>query len=383
MEDAMKNLTRYLTGAALCAVCASAPAPAPAFAQASPAGAEAAEEDEARGDIARATQLYREGNEAFKQKRWSDAELKYLKAWGLVRSFDIAANLGEVQLQLNKPRSAATFLSFALRTAPPSTKPEQLARIRHFLGEAKAQVGTLRVRAMNVAEVEVYLDGERVPEEAARHELYLEPGEHVLLMRHAGYEDAVLRVITGPGLTETIAHRLKPKAEKAPGAAGAAGAEAAGAPAAAGPRAGNDAPPAKLPETTAAPREARSWVPVIALGAASAVGLGLGVGFTVASNGASADAHAQREAILRDGPGCLNASGAVAERCAQFSRTMARSDRFRDMAGVTFIASGTVALAALAVALWPQSGRTQVSAVRVIPELRGDSTGLSLFGAWQ
>ncbi|KYF82950.1 hypothetical protein BE11_45625 [Sorangium cellulosum] len=52
----------------------------------------------------------------------SDAELKYLKAWAVVRSFDIAANLGEVQLQLKKPRSAATFLAFALRTAPPSTK---------------------------------------------------------------------------------------------------------------------------------------------------------------------------------------------------------------------------------------------------------------------
>ncbi|WP_437732383.1 PEGA domain-containing protein [Sorangium sp. So ce1335] len=381
MDDAMKNLTMYVTGAALCAVCASAPAPA--FAQASPPGAAAAEEDEARGDIARATQLYREGNEAFKQKRWSDAELKYLKAWGLVRSFDIAANLGEVQLQLKKPRSAATFLAFALRTAPPSTKPEQLARIRHFLGEAKAQVGTLRVRVKNVADAEVYVDGERVPEEGVKHEVYLEPGEHVVVLRRAGYEDEVVQVLAAPGISETVTRELKAKAVTAPEAAGAGAAGPRPATAGTGSAAGMGGAKPKTSAAGASGEDKRSWVPVIALGAASAVGLGVAVGFTAASNGASADAHAQREAILRDGPGCVNASGAVAERCAQFSRTTARSDRFRDMAAVTFIASGTVALAALAVALWPQSGRTQVSAVRVIPELRGDTAGLSLFGAWQ
>ncbi|MGK3999686.1 PEGA domain-containing protein [Sorangium sp. So ce1024] len=366
MEDAMKNLTRYLTGAALCAVCASAPAPA--FAQASPAGAEAAEEDEARGDIARATQLYREGNEAFKQKRWSDAELKYLKAWGLVRSFDIAANLGEVQLQLNKPRSAATFLSFALRTAPPSTKPEQLARIRHFLGEAKAQVGTLRVRAMNVAEVEVYLDGERVPEEAARHELYLEPGEHVLLMRHAGYEDAVLRVITGPGLTETIAHRLKPKAEKAPGAAGAPAA--------------NDAPPAKLPETTAAPREARSWVPVIALGAASAVGLGLGVGFTVAANAASADGDRQQAMLRQAGGGCVDVPAEYSHLCSGLRDSASRVETRTRTATVAYVAAGALAIGAVTYALWPRERTTTSRGVHASAELSPDRAGIVVRGVW-
>ncbi|MGK3968886.1 hypothetical protein WMF38_37210 [Sorangium sp. So ce118] len=379
MEDAMKNLTMHLTGAALCALCAFAPAAA--LAQASPPGAAAAAgEDEARGDIARATQLYRQGNEAFTQKRWSDAELLYLKAWALVRSFDIAANLGEVQLQLKKPRSAATFLAFALRTAPPSAKPEQIARMRHFLDQAKAQVGTLRVRVKNVADAEVFVDGERMAAEEVKRELYLEPGPHLLVIRRAGYEDEHVGVLAAPSMSETVMPELKPKAPEAaamgPGAAGA-------------PVKGEAKPNApavgatKVPAAGARAEEPRSWVPVLALGAASAVGLGVAVGFTVASNGASDEAHAQREAILRDGPGCVHASGAVADRCAQFDRTTARSDRFRDFAGVTYIASGGVALAALAVALWPQRGPARASAVRVVPDLRANTVGLSLLGAWQ
>ncbi|HTN85732.1 MAG TPA: hypothetical protein VL242_18660 [Sorangium sp.] len=316
----------------------------------------------------RAVRDFEQGRRAHREGRLEDAELSYLRAWAWMKSYDIAVNLGQVQLMLNKPASAAKHLAFGVRTVGPEIEPERLERMQALLAEAKAQVGTVRVRVRNVPDAELFVDGKRVPAEEATHALYVEPGQHLLVIRRAGYEDAVRPLATGPGATEEITIDLKPKA--------ATGRRAAGVPV-------NGDANAKAPAARAQAGEPRSWVPAIALGAASVVGLGVGVGFTLASNGASADARALREDILRVGPGCLDAPSALADRCAQLVRTTARSDRLRDVAGVTYIASGTVALAALAVALWPRSGSAPGSAVRVVPELRADTTGVSLVGAWR
>ncbi|AUX36668.1 MULTISPECIES: hypothetical protein [Sorangium] len=378
MEDAMKKLTMHLTGAALCALCAFAPAAA--LAQAPPPGAAAAAgEDEARGDIARATQLYRQGNEAFKQKRWSDAELLYLKAWALVRSFDIAANLGEVQLQLKKPRSAATFLGFALRTAPPSAKPEQIARMRHFLEEAKAQVGTVRVRVKNVADAEVLVDGERVPDEEAKHEIYLEPGEHVLAIRRAGYEEEVLRVLAAPLITETVERELKPKTEKLEAGLGATEAGATR-PGAAGAPVQGDAK-ANAPAAGARVEEPRSWVPALALGAASVVALGVAGGFTVASNAEHNEAQAQSDVIRAEGGRCIRTPSAFSESCAALEQTVSHGEKLGDIARVAYLASGVLAVGAVAYALWPRSTTTS-SSVRVSAEVRSGGGVVSVQGIW-
>ncbi|WP_438033120.1 PEGA domain-containing protein [Sorangium sp. So ce204] len=337
-------------------------------------------------------QLYREGNEAFKQKRWADAELLYLKAWALVRTFDVAANLGEVQIQLNKARSAAAFLAFALRTAPPSTKPEQIARIRHFLDEAKAQVGTFRVRVKNATDAEVFVDGERVPDEEVKHEIYVEPGERMLVIRRAGYEDEVLRVVAAPAITDTVMPELKPKAVKAPettvgGAAeqGPAGANApgvGGAKGAAGAVASGEAKTKASAAGTGAREEPRSWVPVIALGAASAVGLGVAVGFTVASNGASADMRTQRAAIYADGGGCLETSDSFNRRCRELDEMGSRAQSFGNVAIVSYAASGALAIGALAWAIWPRARAVPSTGVRLLPEIHAGGGRVTLSGAW-
>ncbi|KYF84783.1 hypothetical protein BE17_27710 [Sorangium cellulosum] len=316
----------------------------------------------------RAVRDFQEGRRAHVAGRLEEAEFFYLRAWARLKSYDIATNLGQVQLQLNKPASAAKYLAFGVRTVGPEIDPERLARMQALLAEAKAQVGTLRVRVTNVRDAEVLVDGQRLPAEEMKHELYVEPGQHVLVIRRAGYEDTVRQLTTVPEGTEEITIELKPKAAMGRGAAGAPVNGEANAKAAAAERRG---------------QEPRSWGPVIALGVASAAGLGLAVGFTVASNTASSDARAQRQAILRVGAGCSHAPSALADRCAQLARTTARSERLRDFAGVTYVASGTVALAALVVALWPRTGAPQGSVVRVVPELRANTAGVLLLGAWQ
>ncbi|WP_437853205.1 hypothetical protein [Sorangium sp. So ce363] len=329
---------------------------------------QAAARPSAESERDRAVRDFEDGRSAHAAGRLEDAELAYLRAWARLKTYDIAANLGQVQLQLNKPASAAKHLAYGVRAAGPEIEAERLARMLALLDEATKQVGTLRVRVKNVADAEVFVDGERVPAEEVKHEIYVDPGQHLLVIRRAGYEDAVRPLATTPGATEEITIDLKPKAATARGAVGAPV---------------NGEANTKAPAAGAQADEPRSWVPAIALGAASVVGLGVGVGFTLASNAASADARAQREAILRVGPGCLDAPRALADRCAQLARTTARSDRLRDVAGVTYIASGTVALAALAVALWPRTGSAPGSAVGVVPDLRANTAGVLLVGAWQ
>ncbi|WP_438033124.1 PEGA domain-containing protein [Sorangium sp. So ce204] len=385
----MRKLTMHVTGAAICVLSACALAPATALAQPAPPAAAVSRDDEGRGDNARATQLYREGNEAFKQKRWADAELLYLKAWALVRTFDVAANLGEVQIQLNKARSAATFLAFALRTAPPSTKPEQIARIRHFLDEAKAQVGTLRVRVKNAADAEVLVDGERVPEDAAKHEVYVEPGERTLVIRRAGYEDETLKVVAAPGITETVMPELKPKAAEA-ALAGAAGQGPAGAKApevggatgaAATGEAKTKAPAVGMRAGTGA-EEPRSWVPVIALGVASAVGLTVGVTTTVLSTNARASADKDEEALRYANGQCIEPPSDLTQHCRELRHEAKRAEGFGTASVVSYAASGALAIAAAAYALWPRRPPSASHGLRVLPRTHAGGGGVLVVGAW-
>jgi hypothetical protein len=139
------------------------------------------------------------------------------------------------------------------------------------------------------------------------------------------------------------------------------------------PSAGPVEPPPRLQE--------RSWGPVIALGAASAVWLGVGIGMTVASNSANSDARAQRGQIFAAGGGCL-ASPSFAERCAELHRSSERAGLMGDIALGSYIASGVLAAAAVAYALWPATTTEKPTALLVRPEPRGDGIRLVMVSVW-
>ncbi|WP_437913117.1 hypothetical protein WME73_40845 [Sorangium sp. So ce302] len=324
----------------------------------------------AESERERAVRDFEEGRKAHMEGRLEEAELAYLRAWSRLRTFDIAANLGQVQLRLNKPASAAKHLAYGVRTVGPEIEPERLARMQALLSAAKAQVGTLHVRVKNVADAEVFVDGEHVPAEELKHEIYVEPGEYRIVIRRAGYEEAMIQVAAVEGSREEIATELKPKMATRPGAAGAPVVGKVG------------EEKTKVPAAGAAVEEPRNWVPVIALGAASAVGLGVAVGCTVASNAASADMRVQRAAIHGDGGGCLGTSDAFNMRCRELYKTASRAESFGHVAMVTYAASGAVAIGALAYALWPRAGATTSTGLRLLPQVYARGGRFTLSGAW-
>ncbi|KYF82949.1 hypothetical protein BE11_45620 [Sorangium cellulosum] len=315
----------------------------------------------------RAVTDFEEGRRAHLAGRLEEAELSYLRAWSRMKSYDIATNLGQVQILLNKPASAAKHLAFGLRTVGPEVEPERLARVQALLAEAKAQVGTVRVQVTNVADAEVLVGGERVSEEEAKHEMYMDPGQHVLVIRRAGYEAAVIPVTAVAGSREEITTELKPKTMTRPGAAGAP--------------AMMEAKP-KAPAAGARAEEPRSWGPVIALGAASAVGLGVAIGLTAASNDARSQADAQRDAILKAHTHCANPPTAAPERCAELRRSVSRAHALGNGARVAYATAGALSIAAVICAAWPRPKPLAAGRVRALPALGPEGGGVVMQATW-
>ncbi|WP_437761668.1 hypothetical protein WMF27_03525 [Sorangium sp. So ce281] len=141
-------------------------------------------------------------------------------------------------------------------------------------------------------------------------------------------------------------------------------------------------PPAVLAEPRPLP-DNRNWVPVITLGAASAVWLGVGIGMTVASRNARSEADAQRAAILSQGPGCVHAPSDVASACSTFDERAGRAETVGTGAVVAYTASGALAAGALVYALWPRSSASR-NAAGVLPTawVTQGERGLGVVGVW-
>jgi hypothetical protein len=298
-------------------------------------------------------------------------------AWELNPTFDVAYNLGNTEYQLKKHKEAATYLSFALRHWPLLKGVAKLKpNAEKWLAESRAQVGAVTV-TISMAGAEVLVDGKGVGRSPLEGEVFVDPGEHQVEARHLDYEPASQTVSVAKGATAEVKLSMA-LAQAAPRASAAVKTEgrtnAAGA-TAGGPVMG------QLPAGPVAPPPKKNWVPVIALGAASAVGLGVGIGMTVASNSANSDGRAQRDQIFADGGGCL-ASPSFAERCAKVERSAQRAGLLGDIALGSYIASGVLAAAAVTYALWPATRTEKSIAVLMLPEPRVDGFGFVMAGAW-
>ncbi|KYF78714.1 hypothetical protein BE18_23345 [Sorangium cellulosum] len=318
-----------------------------------------------------------------KDQKDQDTEALLLKAWELNPTFDVAYNLGNTKYQLKKHKEAAQYLSHALRHWPLMKAAAKLkTTAEQRLAESRAQVGALAVKA-GTPGAEVLVDGKAVGKAPLEGEVFVEPGEHRVEARLEGYAPAsqTVKVAKGGTVEVTLAMALaKSEAQEAASVVRTDGGTGA-------PSAHAGAPAAELahgaPVEPASPPQPRSWVPVIALGAASVVGLGVGIGMTVASRNARSDADAQRAAILSRGPGCVNAPSDVASACKAFKDTAGSAEAFGTGALVAYVASGALAAGAVTYALWPRSATTGSSVgIRPIVSLATSETMVGVVGLW-
>jgi tetratricopeptide (TPR) repeat protein len=284
----------------------------------------------------RAAAYYREGNEAFSDKRWSDAERAYRKAWELGRSFDVAGNYGEVEVRLGKYAEAAMLLSYNLRVAPPSVKPAQIERTRHFLAEAKKHVGSVRV-TVDVAGVRLLVDGKPIEAQDAAYPIFVEPGERLIEARLAGYAPARARVDVAIGEEEEVSLALE-----------------------------------------------RGRGPLFAFGAATLALAGLGAGFLVAAGDKASEADGMLEDLRKQkGTDVVCPRENATGDCAEIKSLRESHDTFVDVGTGALVAGGVALAAGIAYVVWPKpAADPKTGSLVIAPSLGPRETGVWVSGSF-
>lgn len=292
------------------------------------------------------------------QSRWAEARAAFLEAWSLKKSHAVAANLGDVELIVGDPRSAAEHLSYALRELTAGEKPALRKLLAERLEEARRLVGTLRIRVTPPG-AEVLVDGKPLLFEETPEEIFVDPGTHRVTARRDGYAEAekVVTVAAGTRQVVTLALVERPTTSAAR--------------------------TAKLPETAVVwpARSAEEYAGrprrAVLIGGAATMGaaVGAGVGFTGLSKSKAADADALAAELARDG-GRSACWSRITPRCAALNDLNTESDTFHDLAVAGFVGAGVVGAATLVYWLWPRA-RTET---RVAPVIGASVGGVVMSG---
>jgi hypothetical protein len=281
-------------------------------APAAPAGGgKAAAEVKAQGDD-EVDALVQRAQKAFDKGRFEDALIQLALAWEQRQSYDIAGNLGIVELKLGRVRDAADHLEFALRYFPPTEGASLKAGLQAKLDEARSQVGAVLLR-VEPPDAEVLVNGRRVEPGLLGREVFVGAGAVTIVVRREGYlqEQRTLTVEKGGQLDQAIALRKVPPPP----------------------------PPPVPPPPPPPPR----W-PAVVLGAVGVVGLGVGTGLVVAGGGEGSEAETLHDALVAERKSCVAGAGNYdGVRCPTLDDTARRGDSLHD-AGIGLLIGGGVAL---------------------------------------
>lgn len=328
------------------------------YGQASPAAAESTV-----GATRTRDQLFADGLKFASQKDWSGAYAAYKAAWALDRHWGIAANLGAVEIELGKFRDAAEHIAFSLSKFPKDESHKKAREdVEKRFAEAKAHVGAV-VLQVDAARADLFFDGKWIGQSPWSDKIFAEPGQHVVTAR-LGSKSANETVALSQG-TEQEAHLTL----RADGASGASGASAS----ASDPIAPPD--PSRGAEQSVSEQRA-AWVPIIG-GSLVAVGLGVGIGFTIRSGNKADERDALKASVPASSP-CASSS-IYGAQCAQLAQLDNESASARGLAIAGFAVAGASAAFTAAYWFWPRKGgANQV----VLPSFSAHHAGLNLFATF-
>jgi hypothetical protein len=293
----------------------------------------------------RARDAMKEGVEAYKAGDYEKARVALEKSLQLRSSHDAAGVLGQTYLALGDYRKASNYLAYCVDHYPTGGKRELLKKIQEDLAESSKSVLGLRVFS-NVDGSLVKIDGAefgRTPADRT----YVEAGEHTVVVTHPDGRSETRTIRGAAGETRTVTVAFGQGASRTQVTVG-SGLDAEPASAATNSAsASSDAKPAADKESS------WKWPVVITTGVVGAVGVGVGVGFLVDSNGKTNSAEAIGSDIRSSGGSCETAFGT---RCAAYQDLIAQSDQSKSLATVGFVAGGTLIVASIATAvLWPEA----------------------------
>jgi hypothetical protein len=350
---------RRSLAAAACLLWLSAPSTGHAGEE--PQSATASEQDKEK-----ARELYLVGLEAQQQQDWQGAYDAFAEAWQLNQHYQIAGNLGSVEIELGRHRQAAEHLDFALREmrAAGESDPAAVRALEQLLGEARRQVATVRPEARWIdaalAGVELWVDGQPRP---AAETLYLPPGPHAVQARTAGAESPVAQIDAQAGRTHDVSLAIHLTSTPAttpipvPGAA------------AEGPSPG-----------AVADEPGRPLWPAVLGGSLAFAGAALGVGGAVAAASKRSDAD-DRAAEIEASTGlaapvaCTSPSGSGLGLCDEWQSADDGAGTWLGVATAGFVVAGGATAATLLYLLWPDGDGAEPSALEAQVGLGAISLG--------
>jgi hypothetical protein len=255
-------------------------------------------------------ELFRQANKLYDEKKLTSAEALYHQAWALQKTYDIASNLGALELDMGKPAEAAEFLTYALRQFPARGKLADRTALAARLAEAKKAVCTLHLTASEPG-AQIFVDGQSVGSAPLADDVYVAAGKRTIEARQSGRRTAKQVISATAGLERTVLLKLDP-----------------------------------LPEA-----RKRSVVPGLVVGATGLLGLGVGGTLIGLAESSRASATKLHDSLAASGVSCATASAS----CSQLKGFTSRADTLGN-AGIGALAfGGAVAVAGLAYLLWPTS----------------------------
>lgn len=284
-------------------------------------------------ETARVTELFKSGKAAFAKGDMAEAERLFAEALAMRKSSDIAANLAQSELEQQKFRKAAEHFSWALANLLPSASDAQRKAVEAGLARSRAEVAVLRLDIKPDGS-DVLVGQDNVGKSPITSNVFVDPGEVIIQVKHDGFVSVDKRVMVGKGTEQGVELTLSPK-------------EGAAEPAAAGPVVdsglqANAQPTA--PSDAGATAEPKSLVPAfVATGVAVAGGV-VGLVFTLSANSKAEDADTLRDRLKAEG-GCSGGAAPPGD-CADLKSQRDSVDSSRNLAVGAFVVGGVAALAA-------------------------------------
>ena len=285
-------------------------------------------------------QLFDQAQGAFAKGDKQGAYEAYKAAWALQKSYDIAGNLGNVELKLGKHRDAAEHLTYALESFPPTGERAQQKAIEKKLADAVQEVGRVHVR-VSVDGASVTVNGSAAGTAPIAGTLFVEPGTVVVEGKLAGYLDGRRQVEIAKGGEETVTLSLVP---------------------------------------VSPPR--RSVVPGAVLGGLAGAALVSGIVLEVVAASQRSEVRTTSASILGEHHSCVTGAANYDARCPQVIDTGNTTVRLHD-AGIGVLAgAGALAAGTVAYFLWPTPTQGRASGLWPAPVITTSGATLILSGSF-
>jgi tetratricopeptide (TPR) repeat protein len=284
----------------------------------------------------RVAELYKEANALYDQKKLTEAEALYLQAWNLKKSYDLACNLGAIELDLSKPRAAAEYLAYALREFPAGGKTSARVQIEGRFKKARDQVGALRVH-VSAANAQVVIAGQAVGSSPLVGEVFVEPGSVTVEATLPGYESAKQVVQINKGSAVEVNLTLE--------------------------------------------HIKRSKLPAFVIGGVGVAALGIGASFIGIAETRRAEAKALS---IETNHACPVSDPSPQGKCKDLTAAASSQDTFGNIGIVSLAVGGAAAVGVVTYLLWPASHDQAAAArtMRVLPTASATGGGLFVLGSF-